>query len=175
MLRRQVPKEKDYRTRLDILVSAGVLELPDLKQGKPARFMDRDAFDELSFLFFVAWLYTSIWNRDRGDFRASWVMVPGAARTILALGRDRHPFVLPGTTSKPPPLFIDDQFFRCEVDDTKVAVERKRQVLCPVLNRVRLNLGNSDPARIAEIPPSSSECCGSLKQKFRDFLEADLA
>lgn len=60
------------------------------------------------------------------------------------------------------------------VDETKVAADRKQQILCPVLNRVRLNLGHSDVAALSTLPPSSRDCCGSIKQKFWDFLDGDL-
>src|SRR5690242_9498751 len=122
MLRHQAEKESDYRRRVDVLVRAGILQIPDLKDpASRGRFTNRTAFDELSFLFFVAWLYTSIWNRSKAtDFRASWVLLPGSKQTMLAMGRRRHPLVLPGVTSRPA-LFLDEQFFGCEVDRTNAA------------------------------------------------------
>lgn len=59
MLRSHSDKAADYRRRLDVLVDAGILELPDLKDAASrGRFICRESFDELSFLFLCAWEVT---------------------------------------------------------------------------------------------------------------------
>lgn len=157
--------------RLKVLVNAGILVLPELSKPETrGGIVNRPAFDELSFAFFVAWLYTSIWSRT-ASFRASWVLLPGTNETILSLGRLQFPLVVPGTATTPA-IFIDDEFLACEVDRTKTAVERKRQILCPVLNRVRSNLAHRVD-RVTVLPPASRDCCGSAKALLWGFMRGD--
>lgn len=163
--------ENSYRGRFEVLERAGVVVRPNQKAGTPLRITDAATFAELSFVFFVAWLHVSIWNRTKSKLRANWVTLPNNPRTILSLARSRFPYVIPGRTTDE---FLDSDFYSCNVDATNAPESRDRQILCSVLNRVRLNLGNAGNSSDISRLPSSAHCCGSKKARFWEFLNVDL-
>jgi hypothetical protein len=175
MLPYRSEKEEDYRQRVAVLARSGVLAIPSHKQQTAGHFLNRALFDEVSFALFVSWLYLTIRNREKNTTRVNLVTLPDAeGRSLLAITRRSTSSATPGRGQQG--LWLDNDYFACAVDANGIPVERSRQILCPVLNRIRLNLGEAGGPFVP--PRSSADCCASRKRALWDYLkqgfEADL-
>lgn len=174
MLEVKCENEADYRLRWPLARNCFFTK-PDLKLGKPLEITDRKGLTELSFLFFVGWLFTSILNQSK--LRYSLALLPvgaGAESSVLVLFR-RHTHL--AAPSRRMEEFIEPDYFTCPRD---LIVGRElteaEKHLCPVINKLRYNLSQVRPNDIAGLiqPQDTGPCCASKKAALWEFLKATL-
>jgi hypothetical protein len=105
--------DQDYNGRRKI-AQGTLIDIPDLGKGTPLQIRDRTGLTELSFAFFVGWLFTGILIRSKELVRASF----------LPVGKSRESSILvlyyPETVLAPPSRrqtgLLDETYFRCPLD-----------------------------------------------------------
>lgn len=150
----------------------GIVKKPDRRAGRPAEILDRAALDELSFLYFTIWLYLSIWNRKAQTIRAAVIPASASgASSLLVFSRIGTALATPGRGG-PRMMIVDDEYMVCPLDRAGSRPNDSLSKLCPVVNRIRYNLGIApdDLAASAEVPEKTEYCCDSAKQHLWDYL-----
>lgn len=167
---KQPEKEKgDYEKRVGILQKEGILTIPIGAQRRPLQITNRAVFDELSFAFFAAWVFNGILNRDAAKVRINFVPLNDeSAQTLLVISQIATPYAVPGRDLVES---VDENFLYCPLDRAQgQGTTKEEQVLCPVLNKLRYNLGQRSDVKSFQIPQKSQSCCESRKQSLWQYL-----
>jgi hypothetical protein len=138
---------------------------------------NREGLIELSFVFFVGWLFTGILNRSKELIRLSLVPSgPGDGDlSVLVLYRPETPLASPTRRQS---VVLDRDYFVCPLDRSRGApLTATQRHLCPVVNKLRYNLAHARPdgsvAGLRE-PEKTQYCCESNKEKLWSYLSETL-
>lgn len=166
----QRASEADYKTHFELLERWGVLVRPSIAAGTPLIVQDEDLLGELSFCLFTAWLYLGIHNQSKAKVRAT--VIPAAAdgsSSALVISRlDTHLAPPEGLGAG----IIDTAYFNCPNQAASDAdLPASTRLLCPVVNRLRYNLGHAG-VRTEELepPPRTLYCCESGGTMLWDYI-----
>lgn len=164
----------DYRNRFGILAERGVLVAPSISERTPLRILDEPTLRELSLAFFVGWLLNGILNKDDEVVRAAFLPLVHPSRTLLVVsgskartGSKQGSRIAPGRRA----LDVDREYLLCPLDHANgAAVTMAQQTLCPVVNKLRYNLGQDEEVSRFEVPSEPAECCASQKRALWSYL-----
>lgn len=159
-----------YKDRLEV-AGRSFLKIPNVARGEALEITAEEVLRDLSFACFVGWLYL-------GHFQSGVriAFVPASAkrdRTVLCLAREKTTRVTP---HRGYPEFLVD-FFRCPLDELArgESLTVSQQRLCPVVNKLRYNLGQDGVAGTDVLEPQKTEdCCSSKKAALWDYLDQTL-
>ena len=165
-------KQNDYRQRWPIAVKHKLVACPDINESKPLVLTDEPRIRELSFVFFIGWLFTGILNREKTLIRVAIVPCgPNGESSILVLSRQGTHLASP----RPPSLeLLAPDYFTCPLDRSGGApLSDAQKHLCPVVNKLRYNLAHArsdgDVTGLKE-PHRTTYCCDSRKAKLWEYL-----
>ncbi len=167
-----VREVENYKQRLRLMQEWGIVKQPDARAGQPAEVLDRAALDEFSFLYFTLWLYLSIWNRKNQTIRAAIVPAgPRGTSSLLVFSKIGTSFATPGRGAQRMTV-VDDEYMVCPFDRNGSRPSDSVSKLCPVVNRIRYNLGIApgDLATKATVPEKTEYCCDSAKAKLWEYI-----
>ncbi len=142
-----------------------------MERGAPLQVRDRSMLEDLSFALFCAWLFGSVFAMRTGRMPMAAVPIGGeTGPAVLAFGFDGSRWLAPGAQA----IFIDSEYLRCWADVRSAAsISGAERRLCPVLNKIRYNLGSrSASSVVGSIPPTGHACCESGKQRLWKFLRS---
>jgi hypothetical protein len=163
---------RDYQKRWPIAESFGLFVSPDRITGRPLRLNNRTGLKELSFVFFVGWLFTSILNRSKVKVRLSLLPAgPRGESSVLVLYPPETHLASPSRTKNE---LFDREYFVCPLDRSGgIALSETQRHLCPVVNKLRYNLAHARPdgdvAGLKE-PHRTAYCCDSKKRLLWEYL-----
>lgn len=170
MLPHKQPSEVDYKARFGVLAADNILRSPSARHGTPLTILNRTHLDELSFAFFVGWLYLGVFNVKKKKLRAA--IVPMESSQSLVVFWESGTKLAPPTRSNG--LLVDEEYFTCPLDQAagKPLTDAERQ-LCPVLNRLRYNLSHcTTHPSLLTLPSEADACCASVKRDLWQYLRA---
>ncbi len=171
MLKVECEIEADYKLRCGRVVGK-LVDKPEPSNGKPLVIRDRNGLTELSFLFFTGWLFTSILNQSKVRYSLGLVPVgPNGESSLLVLYRKNTHLATPARRIDE---FLDPEYFICPLDRAKgVPLTETEKHLCPVVNKIRYNLGHARPGGDVtglQEPKKTAQCCNSNKADLWSYL-----
>jgi hypothetical protein len=165
-----IKEDPDYRARWQI-VERHFCSRPNFKNAVPLQIRDLDGLRELSFVFFVGWLFCGILNRDKELVRPCLLpMGKDGDSSLLVLYHPNTPLAAPARRELE---LFDADFFACPLDKAARSLSATERRLCPVVNKLRYNLAHAKPnwdvTGLRE-PRKTEDCCASKKAFLWNYL-----
>ncbi len=173
MLKIKQSNDGDYKQRWKQLDGRMIVP-PDFRTNAPLQIKNRAELDELSFAFFVGWLFTSALNQQKQKYSCSFVPVNNGSRCIFCLYPLESNIAIP---SRSDDFLLVPQYFECPLDRLGRDLTDTEKHLCPVVNKIRYNLSHSRTDYSVDglkEPSKTAECCASKKQALWDYLNATI-
>lgn len=164
-------KDNDYSKRWPIAEKYGIVARPAFNPPVPLIIQDENRLRDLSFVFFLGWLFTGILNRAKPLARLAIVPCgPAGEGALLVLSRQGTHLASPRS-----PELLCPEYFTCPLDWAGGAeLSEAQKHLCPVVNKLRYNLAHARPDGDVEglkEPDRTTYCCESRKAKLWRYLE----